>query len=54
MQALKLLQLAKRHVSGRSDIDSEEIKRLAIAIIELCLSESISSYELGKHVADGL
>ena len=41
MQALDLLQLAKRHVSRRSDI--EEIKPTAIAInIKLRLSEGIN------------
>ena len=39
MQALELLQLVKRHILGQSDV---EIKPVAIAIIELCLSESIS------------
>ena len=41
MQALELLRLAKRHVSGRSDVNSEEIKPVAIAIIELHLAEGI-------------
>jgi len=39
MQALKLLWLAKRDISGQS---SEEIKPVALAIIELRLSEGIS------------
>jgi len=42
MQALYQLWLVKRHISGRSDVDSEEIKSLALAILELCLSEGIS------------
>ena len=42
MQALELLGLAKRHVSGRSDIEQWRIKPVAIAIIELSLSEGIS------------
>ena len=41
MQALELLQLAKRHVSGLM-LDSGEIKLVALAIIKLRLSESIS------------
>jgi len=39
IQALKLLRLAKRH---KATLISEEIKPIAIAIIELCLSEGIS------------
>jgi len=40
LQALELLQLAKRDVSGRSNI---EIKPIAIAIIKLSLvSKSVS------------
>ena len=44
IQALELLQLAKRHISGQSDVtvNSEEIKPVAIAIIDLCFSEGIS------------
>ena len=44
MQALELLWLAKRHVSGRMTLNSEEeeIKAVAIAVIELHLSEGIS------------
>ena len=38
MQALKLLRLAKRHIS-------EEIKDVAIAVIELRLSEGIIGSE---------
>ena len=41
MRVLELLQLAKRHVSGWN---SEEIKYVAIAIIELCLSEGVGLY----------
>ena len=37
-----LLWLAKRHVLGQSSVEHEEIKAVAIAIIELCLSEGIS------------
>ena len=39
VQALELLQLAKRQISGRSDI---ELKPVAIAIIKLHFSEHIS------------
>jgi len=39
MHALELLQLVKRHISGRIGI---EIKAAAIVIIELGLSEGIS------------
>ena len=42
MKALELLHLAKRHVSGRTTLNSEEIKPVAIAIIEFRLSEDIS------------
>ena len=41
MQAQELLQLAKRHVSGKATLNSEEIKPVALTIIKLCLSESI-------------
>ena len=41
MQALKLLQLVKRHSSG---LNNEEIKPVALAIIELPLSEGISEW----------
>jgi len=41
--ALELLRLVKRHISGRSNVEhSEEIKPVAIATIELRLSEGIS------------
>ena len=33
MQVLELLQLVKRHISGRSTLNSEEIKPVALAII---------------------
>ena len=39
--ALYILRYVKRHLLGRSDI-SEKIKPVALAIIELCLSEGIS------------
>ena len=42
MQALELLQLAKRHVSGRNDVEQWRNQALAIANIELRLSEGIS------------
>jgi len=43
MQALELLQLDKRHISrAEAALDSEEFKPIAIAIIELRLSEGIS------------
>jgi len=42
MQAPELLWLAKRHVSGQSDLNSEEIKPVTLAIIELYLSKGIS------------
>ena len=44
MQVLKLLWLTKRHISGEATLNSEEIKSVAIAIIELHLrlSERIS------------
>ena len=42
MPALKLLQSAKKRMSlDETMLNSEEIKLLAIAIINLCLSESI-------------
>jgi len=34
MQALELLRLAKRNVSGEAMLNSEETKLVAIAIIE--------------------
>jgi len=42
MQALELLQLAKRHVLDEAMLISEEIKPVSIAITELRLSEGIS------------
>ena len=43
MQALKLLRLMKRHVSrDEATLISEEIKPVAITIIELLLSEGIN------------
>jgi len=42
MQAVELLRLAKRHVSGQATLYSEEIKPVALAIIELHLSEGIT------------
>jgi len=38
MQALELLRSAKRHVSA---LENEGIRLVAIAIIDLCLSEGI-------------
>ena len=40
--ALHVLRYAKRHLSGRSNINSEKIKPIVLAVIELCLSEGIS------------
>jgi len=42
MQALELLQLAKGMSLDEATLNSEEIKPVAIAIIELRLSEGIS------------
>jgi len=44
MQALELLQLAKRHISGQSDVEQwkNQACSYGIAIIELRLSERIS------------
>ena len=42
VQALELLQLAKRH---EATLNSEEIKSVVIAIIKLRLSEGISKGE---------
>ena len=42
MQALELLRLAKRHILGQNDLNSEEIKPVTVAMIELRLSEGIS------------
>ena len=47
MQALELLQLVKRHVSDEMTLNSEEIKAVVIAVIELCLSEGISKGVIG-------
>ena len=42
MQALELLRLGKRHISGQSDNEQyKEIKSIALAVIELCLSEGV-------------
>jgi len=38
MQALELLRLAKRHISRQATLNSEEIKPVALANIELRLS----------------
>ena len=40
--ALHILWYAKRHLSGRSDVNSEKIKSIALAVIKLHLSEGIS------------
>ena len=40
--ALYILWYAKRHFLGRSDINSEKIKSVALAVIKLHLSEGIS------------
>ena len=40
--ALYILWYAKRHLSGRSDANSEKIKPVALAVVELYLSEGIS------------
>ena len=43
MQALELLQLAKRHIyMDETTLNIKEIKPVAIAIIELRLSEDIT------------
>ena len=42
VHALYILQLAKRHVSGRRIVESEKIKPVALSIVELCLAEGIS------------
>ena len=42
MQALELLRLAKRTSPDEVTLNSKEIKPVAIAIIELRLSEGIS------------
>ena len=45
MQALELLRLAKKHISGQIKmmLISEEIKPVALAIIELCCETLVSS-----------
>ena len=40
--ALYILWHAKRHLSGRSDVEQWKIKPVALAVIELRLSEGIS------------
>ena len=40
--ALYVLRYAKRHLSGRSDVEQWKNQAVALAVIELCLSESIS------------
>ena len=42
MQALEQLRLTKDMSSDEATLNSEEIKPVVIAIIELCLLESIS------------
>jgi len=43
MQVLELQQLAKRHISlDEVTLDSEEIKPIALVVIELHLSEGVS------------
>ena len=42
MQALELQRLVKRHILGQATFNSEETKPIALAVIELRLSESIS------------
>jgi len=42
MQALQLLQLANGTSLDEVTLSTEEIKPIAIGIIELCLSEGIS------------
>jgi len=42
IQALKLLWLVKGTPPDEAMLNSEEIKPVAVAIIELCLSECIS------------
>ena len=51
--ALYVLRYAKRHLSGEATSNSEKMKPVALAIIELCLSEGISqllTYLLTKSV----
>ena len=40
--ALYILQYAKRHLSGQATLNSEKFKPVALAVIELRLSEGIS------------
>ena len=42
MQALELLWFAKRHISGQNDVKRCKIKPIALAVIELRLSEGVS------------
>ena len=42
IKALQLLWLVKRHASDKMMLNNEEIKPVAIAIIELRLSEGIN------------
>jgi len=54
MRALELLQLARRHIPDEVTFNSEEIKDVAIAIINLCFSEGISqsvSQSVGRSVS---
>ena len=39
---LYVLQLAKRHISRQNHVNSEEIKPIALYIVELCLTGDIS------------
>ena len=41
--ALYTLQYAKRHLSGRSDIEQWKNQATVLAVIELCLSEGMQS-----------
>ena len=51
MQALELLRLAKRYSISPDEVmlNNEEIKSVALAIIELCLSEGISQSVTVSH-----
>ena len=49
MQALELLRMAKRHISGWTVLNSEETKPLDKAIIKFCLSEGISSKSISQY-----
>ena len=42
LNALYVLRYTKRHLSGQSDINSEKIKPIALAVIKLRLSDGIS------------